>query len=355
MDRLGRTPLHFALSNAGRKAAPAAVRLLLTLHKEIINSTGGGPLPLKVLAEYATTVRKDDKAQRQSVLKCLEHLLSFNPDPTADFFTALQSLPDWLQERAVVMPGVQALLNVKIAQRFPTGVLLSDFFVQIMVLVFYGLAVPNAIEERFALCDSSSTQQPVEVGNEKREMNLSTMLIPLYIGAIYFVVRTFIQILSLLALGAFRVWLKNPSNWLDIVYTFVLFYWSIEMRQSDANCESNNAFRTGTAISVVFLYMKLLAYLRNTYIDFAVFLGGLFYVVRRLVAFLLCLCIILIAFSQMFFTIYSGSERCNQEETDDKTSDLQCGTNDVEVLCTRWSSFLYTFTMLIGTFVVDIL
>ena len=57
-------------------------------------------------------------------------LLSFNPDPTADFFTALQALPDWLQERAVVMQSVQKLLNRKIAQRFPTGVLLSDFFVQ---------------------------------------------------------------------------------------------------------------------------------------------------------------------------------------------------------------------------------
>jgi ankyrin repeat protein len=49
-DRRGRTPLHFVLSNAGRKAAPAAVRLLLSLNKDIVNSVGGGPLPLRVLS-----------------------------------------------------------------------------------------------------------------------------------------------------------------------------------------------------------------------------------------------------------------------------------------------------------------
>lgn len=350
MDRLGRTPLHFALSNAGRKAAPNAVRLLLSLHREIANTTGGGPLPLKVLAEYAATVRKDENSQRESVLRCLEHLLSFNPDPTADFFTALQSLPDWLQERAVVMSSVQVLLNVKIAQRFPTGVLLSDFFVQILVIVFYFMAVKEAIDRRFGPNDAN----PGEAVSFR-------LLAPLYAGGTYFFVRSLIQILSLLALGAFRVWVKNPSNWLDTTYIILLIYWAARMGQSESEWEDNERLRTGTAISVVVMWMKLLAYLRNTYIDFAVFLGGLFYVVRRLVAFLLCLCIILVAFSQMFFTIYRRDpDRCPMPETDNKTNvmkteHLQCGTNDdIEVYCTRWGAFLHTFTMLLGTFMVQL-
>lgn len=345
VDRLGRTPLHFALSNAGRKAAPAAVRLLLSLHKEIVNATGTGPLPLRVLAEYGATVRKGDPTQRESVMRCLEHLLSFNPDPTADFFTALQSLPDWLQDRAVVMPSVQVLLNVKIAQRFPTGVLLSDFFVQVLVIVFYAIVVINTIDYRF---ETSNGEQGLVPPDDK-------MLIPLYLGASYFFVRTLIQILSLLALGAFRVWVQNPSNWLDTAYIVCVFYWAARMGQPEDKWESNDRFRTGAAISVVLLWMKLLAYLRNTYIDFAVFLGGLFYVVRRLVAFLLCLCITLVAFSQMFFTLYRRDPtRCPLPVTDEKVQeekieDLQCGTNDdIEVYCTRWDAFLNTFTMLIG-------
>jgi hypothetical protein len=349
MDRLGRTPLHFALSNAGRKAAPAAVRLLLSLHKEIVNALGGGPLPLKVLAEYSTSVRKGDPTQRESVLRCLEHLLSFKPDPTADFFTALQSLPDWLQERAVVLPSVQLLLNVKIAQRFPTGVLLSDFFFQMMVIVTYAFVVIEAVDQRF-------DEEDPDFGKPVKQLQL----IPLYAGVAYFFFRTLIQILSLLALGAFRVWIQNPSNWLDTAYIVTVFYWAIRFGQEPDQWGNKDTFRTGAAISVVIVWMKLLAYLRNTYIDFAVFLGGLFYVVRRLVAFLLCLCITLIAFSTMFFTIYRRDPECLIPTTDFKEDevkilDLQCAANDdILVYCTRWDAFLNTFTMLLGKSFVEL-
>jgi hypothetical protein len=112
--------------------------------------------------------------------------------------------------------------------------------------------------------------------------------------------------------------------------------------------------RTGLALSAVFLWLKLLAYLRNTYIDFAVFLGGVFYVVRRLVAFFICLCIILIAFSTMFFTIYHQSDpRCTDQPNNDLTdaeevANLQCEANEIEVYCNRWDAFLNCFTMLLG-------
>ena len=129
-DTRKRTPLHFALSNAGRKTVPSAVRLLLNLDRSIVNSIDNGPLPLRVLAQYAAMVRsetEDRDAKRESVLRCLEHLLNADPEPTADFFTALQSLPEWLSQRAVVMKIVQNLLNEKISQRFPTAVLMLDF------------------------------------------------------------------------------------------------------------------------------------------------------------------------------------------------------------------------------------
>ena len=132
-DSRQRTPLHFALSNAEQKSIPAAVRLLLSLNKSIVNSIDGGPLPLRVLAEYSHAIRKTDgnkDEKRESVLKCLEHLLHADPKSTADFFTALQSLPDWLQEHAVVMPVVQNLLNKKISERFPTAVLMLDFLIR---------------------------------------------------------------------------------------------------------------------------------------------------------------------------------------------------------------------------------
>jgi hypothetical protein len=149
MDKRGRTPLHFALSNAGRRAAPAAVRLLLSLNHDLVNSNpGGGPLPLRVLADYASTVKYDEDS-RESIESCLKYLLAAKPNPTADFFTAMQSLPVYLQERAVVMRIVQELLNDKIAQRFPTAILLLDLYVQIMVVFVYTFAVQQSVTSRF--------------------------------------------------------------------------------------------------------------------------------------------------------------------------------------------------------------
>jgi hypothetical protein len=94
-----------------------------------------------------------------------------------------------------------------------------------------------------------------------------------------------------------------------------------------------DTFRVGAAISVIVLWVKLLAYLRNILLDFAVFVRGyvtlidvktvlcllssltlvarpnlsrsVFYVVRRLLAFLVSLGIILFAFAQMFHTVRS--------------------------------------------------
>jgi hypothetical protein len=342
MDRRGRTPLHFALSNAGRKAAPAAVRLLLSLNKHIVNTAGGGPLPLRVLAEFAASVRRDesDTSQRESVQRCLEYMLLAKPDPTADFFTALQSLPDWLSETAVVMPVVQHLLNDKISQRFPTGVLMSDFYFQVLVIVFYSWTVPSAIDRRFDE-DDPNFGEPIDF---KR-------LVPLYIGASYFLIREIIQILSLISLNSFHIWVYDPSNWLNVVYTIVIYFWTIQMDLGNGEKES---FRTGTALCVVFLWLKLLGFLRNMMIDFAVFVGGVFYVVQRLVAFLLALSIIMIAFSQMFFTIYRQSDPYCKDAPNDYISDelfyanLQCEQNELRPYCDRWDAFLNSLTMLIG-------
>jgi len=339
IDSRGRTPLHFALSNAGRKAAPAAVRLLLSLNKNIVNSQDGGPLPLRVLAEFASTVRKDIE-QRDSVGKCLEHLLHADPDPTADFFTALQSLPDWLQEQAVVMPVVQLLLNEKIAQRFPSAILMSDFYMQLMVVITYSLLVPEAIDRRFNENDDA----------EDPSIEL-TYLIPLYLGGIYFLFRELIQILSLISLRAFHIWFYDPSNWLNVVYVVVVYFWTITMQLGTGDREN---FRTGAALSVIVLWLKLLGYLRFLLIDFAVFIGGVFYVVQRLAAFLVSLFIILVAFSQMFYTVFQQKDPyCTQQPNaelslEELNANLQCQSNQVRPFCNKWDAFLRVFTMLLG-------
>ena len=118
-------------------------------------------------------------------------------------------------------------------------------------------------------------------------------LVPLYIGAGYFALREVIQIISLLSLKVFKLWLYDPSNYLNVAFVTIVWSWTIIMQTG--GCD-RDTFRVGSAVSVIVLWVKLLAYLRNILLDFAVFMRGVFYVIRRLLAFLVSLGIILFAF-----------------------------------------------------------
>jgi hypothetical protein len=344
-DERERTPLHFALSNAGRKTVPSAVRLLLSLNPRIVNSINKGPLPLRVLAEYAGTIKTDQadhEEKRDSVRRCLEHLLNAKPDPTADFLTSLQSLPEWLQEKAVVMPVVQHLLNEKISQRFPTAVLMLDFYILTISIVFYSLNVVDSLAKR-------SNNDPND------DAIATSQLVPLYIGACYFALREIVQVISLISLKSFHIWLHDPSNYLNVVFVFLILFWSLRMNYGVGDAD---AFRIGATLSVTIIWIKFLAYLRNMLIDFAVFVGGVFYVVRRLAAFLTALGVILIAFAQMFFTIFQQTPYCTDQPNDSLPDDVlledqRCDANQIHQYCYFWDSFLSVYTMLLGEVAED--
>jgi hypothetical protein len=337
MDRRGRTPLHFTLSNAGRPAASSAVRLLLGLNRDLVNPKRGSPLPLKVLAEYASTLALDQKNERESCKACLSHLLAEKTTPTADFFTALQSLPDFLQEFAVVMKVVQELLNFKISQRFCTLILIMDLYVQMMVVSFYSIAILESVDLRFRY----NPEDP------RIEMKL---LCPLYAGASYFLLREIINFVSLLSLGAISSWAYEPSSWLNILYVVAIYFWTFHMTMGTLD---RDVFRLGSAVSIVVIWTKFLSYLRNMMIEFAVFTGGVFHVMRRLAAFLVCLIIILVAFSRMFFTLFRQSDYCLNDPTNSLTDDeilyeLQCDSFEINAWCNSWDAFLAVYTMLLG-------
>jgi len=338
-DSRKRTPLHFALSNAGRKTVPAAVRLLLNIDSSIVNSMDKGPLPLRVLAQYAQMVKneKEDRDEkRESVVRCLEHLLNAEPEPTADFFTALQSLPDWLNQRAVVMKVVQNLLNEKISQRFPTAVLLLDFVFLALVIGFYSRSVAKSLNRRF---DDIEGDDSLEFG----------YVLPLYMGGGYFALRELIQIISLVSLKVFKLWLYDPSNYLNVAFVAIVWGWSIIMHSGAGD---RDTFRVGSAISVIILWVKLLAYLRNILLDFAVFIRGVLYVIRRLLAFLVSLGIILLAFAQMFYTVFQQTDACKSDSSDPDydivLEQVRCDASTLEPYCTYGNSFLSVYTMLLG-------
>jgi hypothetical protein len=91
---------------------------------------------------------------------------------------------------------------------------------------------------------------------------------------VYFLGREIIQVISLISLKAWHIWLYGPSNWLNVIYIVLVFVWTGLMTMGIGD---QDAFRYGTAWSFSFIWIKFLAYLRNISIDFAVFTGGVFH------------------------------------------------------------------------------
>lgn len=163
-----------------------------------------------------------------------------------------------------------------------------------LVIISYSRNVVESLNKRFDHIE----------GNDAID---GPQLAPLYIGAGFFFMREVIQIISLLSLNVFKLWLYDPSNYLNVAFVVIVVAWTIMMHTGEGD---RDTFRVGTAISVTILWYKLIAYLRNIQLDFAVFVRGLIYVVRRLLAFLVSLGIILFAFAQMFYTVFQQTERC---------------------------------------------
>ena len=348
-DRFGRNPLHFALANmtTAPKAAPKAVRLLLHTMPSLVNPDDNdqGQNPFLFLLNYVGEIhdltRHNSDEQRESIKKCLTLLLDAKPESTPTIFTALRGLPPWLCQDAILHETVQVLLNQKIKDRIPTATLMVDFFVQFMVIFVYSNVVIESIDNRF---DNDSDNDAIAT---KR-------LLPLYAGATYFCVREVTQIMSLIFLRSFRefvrLWLVHPEDWVDTSYVVLVYFWAGVMNRGSLTADD---FRVGAGVSAIILWVKLLLYLRSISIDFAVFITGSFYVVKRLLPYLIVVLSFIGCFTFMFHTVFQQTDYClnqpNSYLTDaELTANLQCEQSLTRPFCTRRSSFLKVLTMLLG-------
>jgi flagellar basal body-associated protein FliL len=95
-------------------------------------------------------------------------------------------------------------------------------------------------------------------------------------------------------------------------------------------------------------------YLRGISIDFSVFLSGAFYVTRRASVYISILIMTIYAFSTMFHAMFYRSEYCEDEAfeyknlTDRKKAALEQCQLVSRSYCTSRSSFLATFSMMLG-------
>jgi hypothetical protein len=135
---------------------------------------------------------------------------------------------------AVVEPFVQELLNEKISKRFPTAIMILDFYSIVITLVTYIICVIESIDRR------------AENGTDDSMSMLS--LLPLYIAGGYFAAREFIQILSFIHLGLFfSSWFKRATNWIEISLIVQVIFWTAVMEMGALTLD---LFQTGTAITL---------------------------------------------------------------------------------------------------------
>ena len=345
-DNNGRKPMHLAMVNAHRDESPHIVRFLLDnpASRATINTRDrDGYLPLHLLAlalKDKKKIKKMDPDKKASVAECLSMYLAAEPFAAADFLTAIQDLPDFLQDTAVVSKHVRHVLNEKIVKRFPTSILMLDGINLFSLIVCFAMTTRNHIDLRFDPANTENTSQ--------------VTLMMIFVGAGYFLLRELVQFASLASLGSLSSWWTDPANYLDMsVITLTLYYGFIMLNgdyngtgDSDNNAfvgVSNSTFRSGAALTQGILWVAIIVYLKSTLVDFAVFVGGVFYVVQRLVAFLIAVGVILLAFAQMFYFVYLDTPICDASQSEDPDLD-DCTFPH----CNFGSSLLKVYSMMMG-------
>ena len=331
MDNRGRTPFLFCLANIDRIESTKAVEYMLQKQKDLVNRYDGEYSPLHALAERSNNI--DTQQGQANAAKCLRLFMEAEPNPTADLISALQGLPEWLMDEAFNLRNVQSLLNQKISQPFPTAVLMLDFYMLLVMLIVYSYRVSESIRLR---SDSDPTNDAVG----------GFPVIPLYLGAIYFSARELSQFLGVSSLGAQRLYFTDLTNLLDICFITLIVYTTIRIHTGTGDSEQ---LRVWFAVTAGITWANILIYLTNVIIDLAVFTAGVVYVLRQLGAFVVATTIILLAFTQMFATVFRETEICRTAPLiPDSLNDIRCGTDNVHNYCNLWSAFFRVFTMMLG-------
>jgi ankyrin repeat protein len=321
-DREGKLPIHLLAMSAKRSSLRGSSAGRSSAHSTMIGLAGGRPVAASSASIAQPWTRKESNKliqQQQTAQKCLRLYLIAQPEPTAAFLTALQTLPSWLRDAAVISPHVQSFLNRKITQRFLTTTLMLDFYVLMVIIIFFRLTTTSCIAYRQCFdenndvypCENSSELYPGSNGTDYELYCGGVQLYFLYICATYFLLREIVQALSLQSLNLFQMWATDAKNWLSVVSFSAVYFLTATMQfglfhQTNADW----LLQVGAALTTGLLWGSLIAFLKSTLVDFAVFVQGVIFVVRKLGAFCMCVAVIITAFALMFNTEFQCSVFC---------------------------------------------
>jgi hypothetical protein len=349
--------------NAHRQLSPIVVGTLLELQDKYCSTTlddtttnhltvddntiinnydDDNHLPIHLLA-MASKFPPEKVTERSNATKCLILYLAAKPNASTDFLTAIQTLPEWLHDIAVISDHIQEVLDERIVMRFPTMILILDLTFLLLVIVMFEISSIQTIDYLFTLdngggLDNSSSNEIVLAVATNTRPSDTPVIIVLVCGG-YFTLRTILQIISHIGMGNISSYIWELDNWLDLLNIFFIYYFGTIMLTAEPLI-SIKTFRSGVAITKGIMWMCVISFLKSTQVEFSVFVSGVFYVVQRLAAFLLALFVILLMFAQMFYVVYAESTMCacTEENTDANPFPH----------CSFLSSLLKVFTMMMG-------
>jgi hypothetical protein len=150
IDLNGFLPLHYAIGNCDREDCAVIVKKMLDYDPGVINiDFEHKSHPLHVLGNRANRFRGTNLARIQAnAIKSMNFFLDLGPMPKTNFFAALHTMPKWLLDKAVVHPKVQELLNDEISRRFPTAVMMIDFYAISTVVISFAFLAIEAIDKK---------------------------------------------------------------------------------------------------------------------------------------------------------------------------------------------------------------
>ena len=247
-------------------------------------------------------------------------------------------MPQWLRDTAVNNEHVQSVLNSKIVQRFPTFLLLADVYFLVFAIACISVSLYYFIKKKSDEADDTHIFQLSNVFL----FQLST--VSLIVCGVWFLIREIIQAAAMANLGTFLPWLFELRNWLNVaVIGLVLYHGVILISNRDKKFDASATnFRVIAVVTLLLLYFNLIIILKDLAVDFAVFVGGLFYVMQRTIAFFIIPVFFLLMFATMFKFTYTGTELCEREYLQSG----QCYENFPH--CSFGKSLLQSFTMMVS-------
>jgi hypothetical protein len=240
---------------------------------------------------------RDIVMSKERIRKCLQLYLAAEPETTSKFLSGVQFLPDWIRDEAVLHPTIQDMLNDRISHRFPTMILLLDFYLNVAIIGCF---------TRVSLQSAELRADPNHVSTESKRVE-SYLLIVLYVGTSYFALRELSQAISIKLQRGIIAYFQDVENILNLSFISLVFSFTLIIQSGKGD---DDIFHAGSAITLGACYLQILAYLRTVFIDFAVFISGLSHVTMGLGAFMSIMAITIMAFSQMWYTVFRQTTVC---------------------------------------------